>query len=419
MDVMSTLLPAGDATTFGALLRAARACRGLSIQELSDGTSIPRCHVEALEQGDLGLVPPGLYRRAEVRAYAECVGLDVPFALAQLRSVSAPPAAVGQPAADPPAPQEQSQEEPSGWLVQPKAVDSGSAFRDVPPVGSATVRDALPRRATLLLAATASGPRAATPLASAAVVRQPRVVGVVALAAFCAGVLLGERAARDLRSEDQIDGESLAMPEGPPFARLARLAANGAAELTASVAVADDEGAWRTSMLGAGPGSFARPSARPAGSEFGVLVVHTRPEGARVTVNGIGRGITPVTIRRLLLGSQRVRAAKDGYISAERVVLLGRDGLTESVRMELRPLTGRSAAAPRGDPVLVVMSHPEGARVTVNGIAWGMTPITVRHLPQGPQRVRLSKDQYLSEERVVQLAEGRNNTVNVSLRSMR
>jgi PEGA domain len=93
--------------------------------------------------------------------------------------------------------------------------------------------------------------------------------------------------------------------------------------------------------------------------------------------------------------------------------------LTRSLRMELRPLTGRRDAAPGGDPVLVVTSRPEGARVTVNGIGWGLTPITVRHLPQGPQRVRLTKDQYLSEERVVQLGAGRNNVVNVSLRSMR
>jgi hypothetical protein len=294
---------------------------------------------------------------------------------------------------------------------------AGSEHQDPLPLRPVTVSDDLPP-AAMPLAAPASARRAGSPLAAAAAA-QPRVVGVVALAAFCAGILLGEHAASDPRSadqEDRIDGESLGMPEEAPFARLAKLAADGAVELTA--ARQNDEAESPTLMLGRGPQLFARPSARSGDSEFGVLVIHTQPEGARVTVNGIGRGITPVTIRRLLLGSQRVRAAKDGYISEERVVSLGSDGM-RSLRMELRPLAGRRSAAPRGDPVLVVTSLPEGARVTVNGIGWGMTPLTVRHLPHGPQRVRLTKDQYVSEERVVQLGEGRNNVVNVSLRSMR
>jgi hypothetical protein len=50
---------------------------------------------------------------------------------------------------------------------------------------------------------------------------------------------------------------------------------------------------------------------------------------------------------------------------------------------------------------LVVQSNPAGARVTVNGIGWGVTPITIRNLPAGPKRVRLTKDGYVSQERTV------------------
>jgi transcriptional regulator with XRE-family HTH domain len=451
MDVTPTLVPAGDATAFGALLRAARECRGLSIEELSDSTRIPRGHVEALEEGDFALVPPGLYRRAEVRAYAECVGLDVPLALAQLRSASAPSTSGGET----PAPRT-SPEQSVSRLAPPPALDFRGTYPDAlpadaifsdalldtspdflpdaspdplpdaspDPLPDASPADTTPPQAALAgstLNAAGSTLQAARSTLKAALAaaaaRQPRVVGIVALAAFCAGLLLGEHAVRDPRSEDRIDAESPGMPDGAPFARLARLAADGAAEFT-TVANAD-ESESPALMLGRGPRLFARPSVRPGDSEFGVLVIHTQPEGARVTVNGIGRGITPVTVRRLLLGSQRVRAAKDGYISEERVVSLGGDGLTRSLRMELRPVAGGRSTAPRGDPVLVVTSRPEGARVTVNGIGWGMTPLTVRHLPQGLQRVRLTKDQYLSEERVVQLGEGRNHVVNVSLRSLR
>ena len=42
------------------------------------------------------------------------------------------------------------------------------------------------------------------------------------------------------------------------------------------------------------------------------LVVVTDPPGARVIVDGIGRGTTPVTIRYLAAGEKRVRVLKDG-----------------------------------------------------------------------------------------------------------
>jgi cytoskeleton protein RodZ len=49
-----------------------------------------------------------------------------------------------------------------------------------------------------------------------------------------------------------------------------------------------------------------------------------------------------------------------------------------------------------------IMSEPAGAHVTINGIWWGQTPVTVRYLPPGEKRVRLSKDGYVSVERRLQ-----------------
>jgi hypothetical protein len=50
-----------------------------------------------------------------------------------------------------------------------------------------------------------------------------------------------------------------------------------------------------------------------------------------------------------------------------------------------------------------IISEPAGARVTVNGIRWGQTPLTVRHLAPGEKRVRISKDGYTSAEQRLQL----------------
>jgi hypothetical protein len=50
-----------------------------------------------------------------------------------------------------------------------------------------------------------------------------------------------------------------------------------------------------------------------------------------------------------------------------------------------------------------IVSEPAGALVTVNGVRWGQTPLTIRHLAPGEKRVRFSKDGYISAERRLQL----------------
>jgi hypothetical protein len=67
------------------------------------------------------------------------------------------------------------------------------------------------------------------------------------------------------------------------------------------------------------------------------LVITSRPTGARVTVNGIGWGVTPITIRNLPPGPKLIRATKDGYIGRETSVEFGLAGADETVRLVLRP----------------------------------------------------------------------------------
>src|SRR5687767_7857075 len=87
LDNRSTFLHAPTETAaFGEFLRRAREQRGITLQQVCKETKIPRVHLEALEQGNLALLPPGTYRRGEVVAYAAVVGLDRSVALAHLES---------------------------------------------------------------------------------------------------------------------------------------------------------------------------------------------------------------------------------------------------------------------------------------------------------------------------------------------
>ena len=60
----------------GEFLRRARERRRLTLQQIAQSTKIPLRHLDALERDEFEALPSGMYRRAEVRAYADAVGLD-------------------------------------------------------------------------------------------------------------------------------------------------------------------------------------------------------------------------------------------------------------------------------------------------------------------------------------------------------
>jgi transcriptional regulator with XRE-family HTH domain len=57
-------------------LRRHRERQRMSIDDIARQTRIKREQLEAFEEADLSTWPKGIYARAWVRAYADCVGLD-------------------------------------------------------------------------------------------------------------------------------------------------------------------------------------------------------------------------------------------------------------------------------------------------------------------------------------------------------
>lgn len=69
--------PAPDfADDVGAALRRHREAAGRSLRDLADATKLGMRTLEALERNQIEKLPPGIFRRAVVRAYAKEVGLD-------------------------------------------------------------------------------------------------------------------------------------------------------------------------------------------------------------------------------------------------------------------------------------------------------------------------------------------------------
>jgi PEGA domain len=73
----------------------------------------------------------------------------------------------------------------------------------------------------------------------------------------------------------------------------------------------------------------------------------------------------------------------------------------------------RSAATSRR-PGFVVITEPEGAHVTINGVGYGTTPVNIEYLPPGSKRIRATKSGYQSEERFLG-AQAASSTANLRI----
>ena len=268
----------------GDALRRAREQRGLTLQQIAATTKIPTRHLEALERDDFGAVPAGMYLRAEIRAYAEAVGLSRDVAVGWLDTVVAPADPVDLPPPPPPSP---SPRVSARWPALVVAV-------------------CVVLIAILLWPANHSG----RPTSPAAVVSQTRTAAVTPATA----------------------------PPAPAPADIST------SHRSAPVAVARDAVAATSGISGSNTAVVPREpvSAIAAPAEQHTfepqLEVVTNPAGARVTVDGVGWGVTPIRIRFLPPGYKHVRVTRDGFAAQERVIDLTTDRPQTSVRMTLRPL---------------------------------------------------------------------------------
>jgi transcriptional regulator with XRE-family HTH domain len=65
-----------DTLTLGSYLRRERERRGMSLRTISDSTKVSFALLEGLEADDISRWPGGIFRRAFVRSYAQCIGLN-------------------------------------------------------------------------------------------------------------------------------------------------------------------------------------------------------------------------------------------------------------------------------------------------------------------------------------------------------
>ena len=274
------LVEDGDREVFGEFLAAARRRAGRSLDEVAGSTKLSKRYLEALERGRVEVLPPGMYRRAMLRSYAASVALDPQVALERFnRTFGAE--AVQRDGRTPPRPQIAS---PASVLRQ------AASFR---PLAMSTL-SAVPARA----------------VPSRRVVALLRLPPSRTLAAAVTMVIGGVIGAYVIVGRPQEVPQPLQEAASPS-------AGTGTAGRVEEASLQSPVPA---------PVVIANPR----------LVVTSNPDGARVTVDGIGWGVTPLTISHLPPGDKIIRVTKDGYVAGERRVQLSGTEPSASVRLTLR-----------------------------------------------------------------------------------
>jgi hypothetical protein len=130
--------------------------------------------------------------------------------------------------------------------------------------------------------------------------------------------------------------------------------------------------------------------------DSGILKIVSTPPGAEVTVNGVRRGPTPVTVTDVPKGRATVSFSLPGY--------------AEETISDIRVLAGDEQVISRvlkGLPgTLSLVSVPEGARLYVNNEFRGKSPLELTGLTPGNYAVRAELEGYGTETRTVTLANG-------------
>ncbi len=151
-------------------------------------------------------------------------------------------------------------------------------------------------------------------------------------------------------------------------------------------------------------GSFSAP---PPAVQTGRLVLETRPPGAQVEVDGQPRGATPLALD-LSVGQHAVRLRHE---AEERTLSVN---VTAGAQMtQYLELAAQSVSTP---PVghLTVITEPPGARVSIDGEARGVSPVTVRDLRATRHKVTVAGATG-SGERAVDVEPGGTTSVVFSL----
>jgi len=139
--------------------------------------------------------------------------------------------------------------------------------------------------------------------------------------------------------------------------------------------------------------------------EKALVLLQSEPSGAEVRCEGATLGATPLLVTSLNAGrSYALELSLNGYQRRKITV----------APADRRPVT-RLERLTLDSGTIYCTSEPAGARVTVNGVMRGVTPVEVTHVPKGVATVSIAQDGYQPVTRSLTLVAGERQTLAVKL----
>jgi hypothetical protein len=135
-------------------------------------------------------------------------------------------------------------------------------------------------------------------------------------------------------------------------------------------------------VAGAGVTAARRFAAPSTATADGVLIMTTNPPGAKMFVDGVERGVTPLTVT-LNAGAHALELRGDGATRLMPITMTAGAQLQQYIELP------KSASA---FGQLQVRTEPAGAKVTIDGTPRGASPTTVAELTPGEHTVLLESD---------------------------
>jgi hypothetical protein len=135
-------------------------------------------------------------------------------------------------------------------------------------------------------------------------------------------------------------------------------------------------------LAGAGVPAARRYVATSAPTIDGRLTMSTTPPGAKLFVDGVERGVTPVTLT-LKAGAHSLELRGDGPPRLMPITMTAGAQVSQYIELpKTAPTSGH----------LQVRTEPAGARVSVDGVPRGTSPVTVAQLAPGDHAVLLEHE---------------------------
>jgi hypothetical protein len=119
----------------------------------------------------------------------------------------------------------------------------------------------------------------------------------------------------------------------------------------------------------------------PATAVMGSATIISRPEGAQVLIDGIARGVTPLTVT-LPLGTYTMELQNGP--NKRSLPLVVESGFVVRQYVDLAPTAGDAMGR------LEISSDPAGAQVVIDGTPRGVTPLTIGTIEPGQHRVTIT-----------------------------